>query len=78
MPKAQNSPIRMYFLIQATENNGSTLAESECRVCGLRMKVSSSVINSHVFSLFNMGNSILGESRFEHGKTHSPITSRNI
>ncbi|XP_065211447.1 uncharacterized protein LOC135839379 [Planococcus citri] len=38
MPKAQNSPIRMYFLIQAIENNGSTQSESECRVCGLRMK----------------------------------------
>lgn len=44
MPKAQNSPIRMYFLIQALENNGNTSAESECKICGLRMKVSASNI----------------------------------
>lgn len=70
MPKAQNSPIRMYFLIQATENNGNLKAESECKACGLRMKVSltDSLVGKASTRVFKRMFLNPGKSRVEYGK----------
>lgn len=43
MPKIPHSPIRMYFLLQPPGSNGNNQTESECKACGLRMKVSNCV-----------------------------------